>query len=98
MNVCPILETIAWIIMHSVNFASKNTEIPVRAIWWLSHMRERADPVCVTVSSQCSLGREIARCPPLEKRAVPSPLVLKNSVLLNAKVIGCPQTEASINW
>lgn len=84
--------------MYGMNFVIKNTEILVRAMWYSSHMKEQADPVCVIVSSQCSLGREVALCPLLEKRAVPSPLVLKNSVLLNTKVTGCHQTEAGINW
>lgn len=73
--------------MHCMNFVIKSTEIPVRDMWYLSHMKKHVDPECV--SSQCSLGREVVLCPPLGKRAVPFLLVLKNSVLLNTKVRGC---------
>lgn len=81
-----------------MNFVIENTEIPAGAMWYSSHMKEQADPVYVIVSFQGSLGREVALCPLLKKRAVPSLLVLKNSIVLNTKVIGCHQTEAGINW
>lgn len=76
----------------------KNTEILVGAIWYLSHMKEQALPVCEIVSSQCSFGRVAAVCPHLEKGAVFSLFILKNSVLLNLKITGSHQTKAGINW
>lgn len=76
----------------------KNTGIFVGALWYLSHMKEEALPVCEIVSSQCSFGRAAAVCPHLEKGAVLSLFVLKNSVLLNLKITGCHRTKAEINW
>jgi len=75
VNVHPILKIISWSIIHSMNFVVKNTEIPIRAVWYSLHIKVQADPICASVSSQHSLGREIAPCPPLEKRAVHSLLV-----------------------
>lgn len=44
------------------------------------------------------LWQGAAVCPHLEKGAVLSLSVLKNSVLLNLKIIGCHQNKAGINW
>lgn len=76
----------------------KNTEVLVGAMWYLSHMKEQALPACEIVISQCSFGKVAAVCPHLERGAVLSLFILKNSLLLNLKIIGCHQTKAGINW
>lgn len=75
----------------------KTLEYLLDTMWYVSHMKAQALPVCGIVSSQCTFGRVAAVCPHLEKGAVLSLFVLKNSVLLNLKIIGCHQTKAGIN-
>lgn len=98
MNLQAVLKIIPWSVVHAMKCVIKTTEILVGAMCYLSHMKEQALPLCGIVSSQCSFGRAAAVCPHLEKGAVHSLSVLKNSVLLNLKIIGCHQTKAGINW
>lgn len=84
--------------MHAMKCVIKITEILVGAVWYLSHMKEQGLPVCEIVSSQCTFGRVAAVYSHLEKGSVLPLFILKNSVLLNLKIIGCHQTKAGINW